>query len=245
MSARTFFTRMNFYLIYAIEYLPLRIFYAFYDPNVTRKEKGEKMLSITAIGDSITAGMCSNSLCLASKDNFAAYLSEKLDADLVNLSYPFAISRDVRKQAEKAPESDIITVFVGANDAILGRDISEYRENLTKIIEIAKQKAKMVVVIGLPNFSFVKNAQSRRCKVTRSVLFPLALIVNDPDVEKRFEQFNSEIRRIAAEQGVHFIDVHKIDFGDKELGKDCFHPGPLGQQKIAEEVYKAMLGKKG
>ena len=240
MSIRRTLTILNFYMIYAIEYLPLRIHYAFFDPNIVQKGKEETRLMVTTIGDSITAGMCSSSFTLASKENYAAYLSKMLGFDLINLSYPFAISKDALKQAQRAPESDVMVVFIGANDAILGREVSKYGNDLKRIIEIAKGKARVVIILGLPNFSCVKDTDSMRCKITRTVLFPLGLIVSDPDVVMRFERFNSKIKEIAKEQGVRFVDMSKIEFSDEELGSDCFHPSPLGQRRIAEEVYTAI-----
>jgi len=245
MSIRSALTVLNFYMIYAIEYLPLRIHYAFFDPNIVQKEKEKTRLMVTTIGDSITAGMCSSSFTLASKENYAAYLSKMLGFDLINLSSPFAISKDALKQAQRAPESDVMVVFIGANDAILGMDVSRYGEDLKKIIRIAKEKADRIIVLGLPNFSCVKNTNSMRCRITRTVLFPLGLIVSDPDVVMRFERFNSTIKKIAKEQGVRFVDMSKLGFSDEELGSDCFHPSPLGQKRIAEEVYKALRKKGG
>jgi len=240
MSIRGALTVLNFYVIYAIEYLPLRIHYAFFDPNIVQMGKEEKKLMVTTIGDSVTAGMCSSSFTLASKENYAAYLSKMLGSDLINLSYPFSISKDALKQVQRAPESDVMIVFIGANDAILGRDVSRYGEDLLKIIRMAKEKADRIIVLGLPNFSCVKNTNSMRCKITRTVLIPLGLIVSDPDVVMRFERFNSTIKKIAKEQGVRFVDVSKLEFSDEELGSDCFHPSPSGQRRIAEEVFKVI-----
>lgn len=112
---------------------------------------------IVALGDSLTVG-----LGLLETESYPSLLQNKLDEE----GYPFemvnsGVSADTSagglRRLDWALEGDvrILIVALGANDGLRGLSIGEMKQNLTTIIERAREKNVVVILAGMeapPNY---------------------------------------------------------------------------------------------
>ncbi len=112
---------------------------------------------IVALGDSLTVG-----LGLLETESYPSLLQNKLDEE----GYPFemvnsGVSGDTSagglRRLDWALEGDvrILIVALGANDGLRGLSIAEMKQNLTTIIERAREKNVVVILAGMeapPNY---------------------------------------------------------------------------------------------
>ena len=112
---------------------------------------------IVALGDSLTVG-----LGLLETESFPSLLQNKLDEE----GYPFemvnaGVSGDTSagglRRLDWALEGDvrILIVALGANDGLRGLSIDEMKQNLTTIINRAREKNIVVILAGMeapPNY---------------------------------------------------------------------------------------------
>ena len=112
---------------------------------------------IVALGDSLTVG-----LGLLETESFPSLLQNKLDEE----GYPFemvnaGVSGDTSagglRRLDWALEGDvrILILALGANDGLRGLSIAEMKQNLTTIIDRAREKNIVVILAGMeapPNY---------------------------------------------------------------------------------------------
>ncbi len=115
------------------------------------KETGGTMYTIVAVGDSLTAGYG-----LDESDGYPALLERKLQADgynyqVVNAGVSGETSSGTLSRMEwimtLAP--DIVLLETGANDGLRGVDPQVAENNITKILQLLKEKDVVVLLAGM------------------------------------------------------------------------------------------------
>lgn len=122
---------------------------------------------IVALGDSLTAG-----LGLLESQAYPALLQQKIDADgyafeVVNAGVSGDTSAGGLRRLDWALEGDVrvLILALGANDGLRGLSTAEMKNNLSRIIERAKEDGIVVILAGMeapPNYGPDYTAAFRR-----------------------------------------------------------------------------------
>jgi acyl-CoA thioesterase I len=122
---------------------------------------------IVALGDSLTAG-----LGLLESQAYPALLQQKIDADgyafeVVNAGVSGDTSAGGLRRLDWALDGDVrvLILALGANDGLRGLSVDEMRNNLSRIIERAKEEGIVVILAGMeapPNYGADYTAAFRR-----------------------------------------------------------------------------------
>ena len=107
--------------------------------------------TILAFGDSLTYGTGT------SRDKaYPAVLAAMINRKVINAGVPGEISEKGLPRLSaliKQHQPDLIIICHGANDILRKMDINQTRNNLQKMIDMAKQNNSQVVLVGVPEFS--------------------------------------------------------------------------------------------
>jgi len=185
-------------------------------PAATPEDGGRA--KIVLLGDSLTAG-----LGLLESQAYPAVLQQKIDAD----GYPYevenaGVSGDTSagglRRLDWALQGNVrvLVLALGANDGLRGLSVAEMTNNLTQIIERARERNVMVILAGMeapPNYG-----------------------------QEYATAFRQAFRAIAQKERVIFIPflLDKVA-GHSELNQsDGIHPNVQGAQIVAETVWNAL-----
>jgi acyl-CoA thioesterase-1 len=173
---------------------------------------------IVALGDSLTIG-----LGLLETESYPSLLQNKLDEDgyafeMVNAGVSGDTSAGGLRRLDWALEGDvrILIVALGANDGLRGLAIAEMKQNLTTIIERARERNIVVILAGMeapPNYG-----------------------------PEYVQSFRTAFREVASKQRVLFIPflLDKVA-GQGTLNQpDGIHPNAEGARMIAETVWPVL-----
>jgi acyl-CoA thioesterase I len=173
---------------------------------------------IVALGDSLTVG-----LGLVETESYPSLLQNKLDEEgyafeMVNAGVSGDTSAGGLRRLDWALEGDvrILIVALGANDGLRGLSIAEMKQNLTTIIERAREKSIVVILAGMeapPNYG-----------------------------PEYVQSFRAAFREVASKQRVLFIPflLDKVA-GQGSLNQpDGIHPNAEGARIIAETVWPVL-----
>ena len=170
---------------------------------------------IVALGDSLTAG-----LGLMESQAYPALLQQKIDADgyafeVVNAGVSGDTSAGGLRRLDWALEGDdrVLILALGANDGLRGLPVADMKQNLSRIIERAKEEDIVVVLAGMeapPNYGADYTVAFRRVY---------------PDLAK--------------EHGVRLLPFLLDNVaGDTALNQsDGIHPNARGAQVIADGIW--------
>jgi acyl-CoA thioesterase I len=173
---------------------------------------------IVALGDSLTAG-----LGLLESEAYPARLQARLDEDgydveVVNAGVSGDTSAGGLRRLDWALEGDvrILILALGANDSLRGLSIAEMKQNLSTIIERARQRRIAVLLAGMeapPNLG--------------------------PDYTAAFRQAYEDLAR---EQQVVFVPfLLQGVAGLAEFNqRDGIHPNAAGARAIADTLWPAL-----
>lgn len=173
---------------------------------------------IVAFGDSLTAG-----LGLLEQQAYPAVLQRKIDEagyqfEVVNAGVSGDTSAGGLRRLDWAIEGDVRVLIVsfGGNDGLRGLPVAQMKENLTTIIEKARERNAVVILAGMeapPNFG-----------------------------QEYATQFRQAFRDVALRTRVLFIPFLLKDVaGIPELNQgDGIHPNPRGAQIVAETVWSVL-----
>lgn len=178
------------------------------------------------------------------------FLEEKNSDDLTEcpLVYNLGISGDTstglleRFESEIKPrveegEETIIIIAIGQNDAQFLHDENrlrtskeEFRQNLQKLISLAKRFSDRIVFVGL-------------VPVDENRVAPIPWDMNKFYLNKNIREYNSAIKEVCEQKGAKFIDIFeefvKTDY--KRLLYEGLHPNSAGHKKIFELVKKELV----
>ena len=173
---------------------------------------------IVAFGDSLTAG-----LGLVEQQAYPALLQRKIDDagyefEVVNAGVSGDTSASGLRRLDWALEGDVRVLIVafGGNDGLRGLPVAQMKENLTAIIEKARERNAVVILAGMeapPNFG-----------------------------QEYATAFRTAFRDVALENRVLFIPfLLKGVGGIPELNQaDGIHPNPRGAQIVADTVWSVV-----
>jgi acyl-CoA thioesterase I len=125
---------------------------------------------IVCLGDSLTAG-----LGLVESQSYPSVLQKKIDEEdlefqVVNAGVSGDTTAGGLRRLDWALEGDVrvLVVALGGNDALRGLSVDDLRENLTTIVERARDRGVLVVIAGMqapPNFGEEYTAAFRQAFV--------------------------------------------------------------------------------
>jgi acyl-CoA thioesterase-1 len=173
---------------------------------------------IVAFGDSLTIG-----LGLLEQEAYPALLQKKIDDagyhfEVVNAGVSGDTSAGGLRRLDWALEGDVKVLIVafGGNDGLRGLPVDQMKENLSGIIDRARERNAVVILVGMeapPNFG--------------------------QDYAGGFRQ---AFRDVALQKKVLFIPFLLKDVAGKpELNQaDGIHPNQQGTQIVAETVWSVL-----
>jgi acyl-CoA thioesterase-1 len=173
---------------------------------------------IVAFGDSLTIG-----LGLLEQEAYPALLQKKIDDagyhfEVVNAGVSGDTSAGGLRRLDWALEGDVKVLIVafGGNDGLRGLPVSQMQENLSAIIDRARERDIVVILAGMeapPNFG-----------------------------QDYATQFRQAFRDVALRKKVLFIPFLLQDVAGKpELNQgDGIHPNQQGTQIVAETVWSVL-----
>lgn len=173
---------------------------------------------IVAFGDSLTIG-----LGLLEQEAYPALLQRKIDDagynfEVVNAGVSGDTSAGGLRRLDWALEGDVKVLIAafGGNDGLRGLPVSQMKDNLSEIIDRARERGIVVILAGMeapPNFG-----------------------------QEYATQFRQAFRDVALQKRVLFIPflLDKVA-GKPELNQaDGIHPNQQGTQIVAETVWTVL-----
>jgi acyl-CoA thioesterase-1 len=173
---------------------------------------------VVAFGDSLTAG-----LGLLEQEAYPARLQRKIDDagykfEIVNAGLSGDTSAGGLRRLDWALEGDVRVLIVafGGNDGLRGLPVSQMKENLSTIIEKARERGTVVILAGMeapPNFG-----------------------------QEYATAFRQAFRDVALKERVLFIPFLLANVaGKSELNQgDGIHPNQQGAQIVADTVWSVL-----
>ena len=173
---------------------------------------------IVAFGDSLTAG-----LGLLEQEAYPALLQRKVDEagyefEVVNAGLSGDTSAGALRRLDWALEGDVrvLVVAFGGNDGLRGLPVSQMKENLSTIIDRARDRNIIVILAGMeapPNFG-----------------------------QEYATQFRQAFREVALAKRVLFMPFLLNNVAGKpELNQaDGIHPNQRGTQIVADGVWTVL-----
>ena len=160
--------------------------------------------TILAFGDSLTYGTGT------SRDKaYPAVLAALINRKVINAGVPGEISEKGLPRLSaliKQHQPDLIIICHGANDILRKMDINQTRNNLQKMIDMAKQNKSQVILVGVPEFS---------------------LFLNTSPIYRELAEQN----HLPFSDGILAEILMK-----NALKSDHIHPNSLGYQMLAENI---------
>jgi acyl-CoA thioesterase-1 len=173
---------------------------------------------VVFLGDSLTAG-----LGLAETQSYPSLVQRRIDEgalafDVVNAGVSGDTTAGGLRRLDWALEGDVkvLVVALGGNDALRGLSVAEMKQNLSTIIERARDRGVIVVLAGMqapPNYG--------------------------PEYTVAFRQVFADLARAHRTPFIPFL----LDTvaGDAALNqRDGIHPNPRGAEVIAETVWSTL-----
>ena len=191
-----------------------------------------------AIGDSVSAGVGAGGTVdlsdpAASVDRRRAFpylLAKAMGVRHANLAAPGAMADDVRR-LQVAPalayRPNVVTLWVGGNDLVHGRDPREYGASLALILaRLDEMGLAKVYVLNLPDVWAAKRFRDKP----------------DNDVTPaRVAAFNSATAVAVSNYGGILVDISGPALvADGMLADDDFHPGPKAHVWLADRILATM-----
>ena len=191
---------------------------------------GQGAIKIAAIGDSLTYGY---GLENRQQDAYPSILLELLGSHyqvanygmsgrslLSTSDYPYLKEKNAQQSLES--DADIVIIMIGSNDSRAAywnkeQFIKEYRDLVKGYIKLPSQPDVFIVAPPyVPTSRFGLNNEVIRDEIQQ--------IVED----------------VAAELGVHFINLYPVTEGHPEYYSDGLHLTPLGNRVIAKAIFSAL-----
>ena len=170
---------------------------------------------VVALGDSLTAG-----LGLLETQAYPALLQQRIEADgyefdVVNAGVSGDTSAGGLRRLDWALEGEVrvLIVALGANDGLRGLSVGEMKQNLSSIIQRAKDRGVVVILAGMeapPNYG-----------------------------QEYALAFRQAFRDVALQERVLFIPFLLKDVaGHSDLNQgDGIHPNAQGAARVADTVW--------
>jgi acyl-CoA thioesterase-1 len=160
---------------------------------------------------------------------FARIEQKRPGSTLLNLSAAGATTADVvDKQLPRLTDAraTLVTICVGVNDLLRGREVRQFAEDYETLVARLKQPGRLVVIANLPDVASAPAMKGRA----------------DESLRLRLEQFNKAIEDIAGRHAVPLVDLYKLS-GEMTRSRpeffssDGLHPSDLGYTHWAEAMW--------
>jgi acyl-CoA thioesterase-1 len=175
--------------------------------------------TIVVVGDSLSSGYG-----IAAEQSWVAMLEDRLQAEgygyrIVNASIAGdtsagGLARLPRLLAAHDPE--LVVIELGGNDGLRGQPVATLRDNLAKMIELAKQSGADVVLAGIqipPNYG---------------TTYTQALAAVYPELAERFDA-----------PLIEFI-LEDVALRRDLMQPDGIHPNAAGQKVVFDNVWRVL-----
>ena len=197
-------------------------------PTATAGNRASPLV-YAAVGDSTGIGLGARDGSGYVDQLFARIEQKRPGSTLFNLSAAGATTADaVDKQITRldGTRATLITICVGVNDLISGREAEEFAENYETLVAKLKQPGRLIVVANLPDVASA----------------PAMKGMADESLRLRLGQFNKAIEDIARRHGVPLVDLYKLSgkmVGSRPefFSSDGLHPSDLGYAHWAEAIW--------
>jgi lysophospholipase L1-like esterase len=167
--------------------------------------------TILAMGDSLTYGFGASP-----EESYPQQLSNLTRLKVLNAGINGETSQEGLERLPTLlgdPSVKLMILCFGGNDILQKKPLSELKNNLTKMIHMAKEKNIEVVLVSVPNLSLFG-------------LSPLDL----------YEE-------VAEEENIPLVSGVLADIlSQPSLKNDQIHPNASGYKKMADEIYKGLKG---
>jgi lysophospholipase L1-like esterase len=191
----------------------------------------DKNIIYTALGDSLTAGVGTDS----PEETLPYLLAQDLGQDdkrviLSNLAVPGARTSDIigiflSKAIEDRP--DVVTLLIGVNDIHNHVSAAQFRKNYEEIlIRLSKETKATIYAVNIP---FIGGSD---------IMLPPYQYFFD----SRVKEFNEIIKELANQYAVQYIDLYSpsVNLFKKSgahYSRDSFHPSAAGYKIWADIIY--------
>jgi lysophospholipase L1-like esterase len=188
-----------------------------------------------ALGDSYTIGTGLTD----EAQNFPSLLAKRLgdeigiDVALVNLGVNGYTTADLIREelpVARGLRPEVVTILIGANDAVQGSDDAPYRTRLAEIYDALAPlgvTAKRVLAVSIPDFSALPGAAS---------------FGSPGHLQARIDALNGVAQAEALSRGFQYVDITAVsredNHGDDWLAADDLHPGPAQHRAIADRIWE-------
>lgn len=202
-------------------------------PDVLKTGEGSK--KVLCIGDSITYGQGVRTT--REEDSYPAILAGMLGADYQTLNYGLCnrtllssgnmpYGDEEFAEESLAQDARIVIIMLGSNDSKPDYwDAGQYEEEYVRFIQrYQNMDSEPEVYIMLPPAIFKKPENDGDCNNTVLI-----------------EEVIPAIKSVAAQTGVHLIDLYSVTEGHSEWYSDGLHPNAEGNEAIAQAIYEQML----
>jgi acyl-CoA thioesterase I len=194
----------------------------------------KQTLTYVALGDSTVSGVGASS----SERNYVSQLAARLqsvypEVQLSNLGVAGATSADVvaRQLGQAvAADPDLVTLSIGPNDIVQGKDAQQYERNLDTLLRTLTQQTDAVVVINLlPDLGIAPR-------------FPAEL---KPAIEQQTQRFNQALAHVAQAYDAQLVDLYtpsqqEIPQHPEQVSADNYHPSDAGYARWAELMWSGV-----
>lgn len=196
-----------------------------------------KSFRYLALGDSYTIGES-----VALNKNFPNQTVALLRKEKISIDDPAIIAKtgwttdelqEILNRTRLQIPFDFVTLLIGVNNQYRGRNIEEYTEQFTQLLQQAigyvGEKPNYVIVLSIPDWGVTPFAEGRdRTKIAREI-----------------DAFNAINERISKQYKVHYINITPFTreaASDKTLvTKDGLHPSAKDYGRWAEKVKVVMM----
>lgn len=196
----------------------LSLFFSCSSTSTPTKPDSESKLHYLALGDSYTIGES-----VLPENNFPHQLVKQANAEF-NFDEPEIIATTGWRTDQlisklgstklRYEKYDLITLLIGVNDEYQGRSVEQYepqfRSILDKAIALTGDSSK-VWVFSIPDYGYTPYGKSKQTSIS-----------------KRIDAYNALNAKVAAEKGVHYLNITEISReGLKKpelIAEDGLHP---------------------
>jgi lysophospholipase L1-like esterase len=199
--------------------------------GATMLESPERIIYL-AIGASDAAGVGAEPLTRGYVFRVADALDDRVDqVFLAPLAIPGATAEELdaalRLFLESEFEPNLVTVWIGANDAIEGEDADAFEGELQDIFARLRDRTdSLIVAANIPDLTELPRFRDGP----------------DDDVTRgRIQEFNDAIAEQAEDHDVLIVDLFAEPVEDDLVSDDGFHPNNEGHLRIAEEFLEVIL----
>ena len=164
---------------------------------------------ILAFGDSLTRGYG-----VSASESYPSILSELLHVNVVNEGIAGELSEQGLERLGALLDKykpQILVLCHGANDILRKKDLFKTKENLLKMVQMAKSKGIYVLLVGVPTYEILS--------------FKTASFYYDVAKAESLEIEDGALEKI---------------LGDDSLKSDQVHPNALGYQLMAKKIAKLL-----